>query len=243
MATKLAEIEIYLNLPRPVSAGSDLSNNAPPLQPSSPALLLIPDPDLPGLPPARRLLVLVPDPATSTELANRIWALAAPKELDVLFIGATWQGNHDYAMRRLLATLAAATRDSHLQVETRLVRGKNWLQLSRALWQPGDLVICHREQTIAGWDFRRRPLAEALVATLNAPVYVLTGFCPEPSPDRPGAASRLLHSLLPFLIIVGSFVLQAQITKSFTNWLYYPLMILSVIIEIGLLALWNQMSG
>jgi hypothetical protein len=160
-----------------------------------------------------------------------------------LFIGAVWEGHDDYTMRRLLATLAAATRDSQLRVETQLVRGKNWLQVIRALWQPGDLVVCHREQTIRGWNFKRRGLAQTLVTAMNVPVYILDGLCPKPSSDQPGPASRLLRSLLPFLIIIGSFLLQVQITNSFTNWLYHLLMILSAIIELGLLALWNQMSG
>lgn len=239
MATQLSKKAVYLNMPKPVSGSIGPLTNATQLQPSSAALLLIPDPGLPGLPPARRLLVLVPGPATRNELADRVWSLAAVAELEVLFIGVAWDRNDDYTMRRLLATLAAATRDSRLRVETRLVQGQNWLRAVRALWQPGDLIICHQEQTTAEWGFRRRPLAEALVAALNAPVYVLSGFYPELPPDHRPFAGRMLRSMLPFLIIAGFFVLQAQIEQSFTDGLYYLLMMLSIIVELGLLAIWH----
>jgi hypothetical protein len=212
-------------------------------QPSPVVQLLIPDPGLPGLPPARRLLVLVPGPTTLPELANRIWSLAVGAELEVLFIGMAGEGNDEYTIRRLLATLAAATRDRRLRVDTKLVRSKNWLQAICALWQPGDLIICHSEQTVPSWGFRRRPLAQALIAALNTPVYVLAGFCPQPPNDEPSVAGRLLRSATPFLIIAGSFVLQVQIEQSFTNWLYYLLMTLSIIIELALLAIWNSTNG
>jgi hypothetical protein len=196
------------------------------------------------LPAASRLLVLVPGPATSIELANRIWSLAATKkEVEVLFMGAAWENNDLYTMRRLLATLAAATRDQQVRVETRLATGKNWLQAIRAVWQPGDLIICHREQAITAWGFQRLPLAEAIAVTFQTPVYVLTGHYPERPPAQPPwrvTTGRLLRFLLPFLIIAGSFGLQLFIGKSFTNWLYDVLMILSVAVELGLLALWHE---
>jgi hypothetical protein len=232
MPTQPSETKANANLPRPLSA---FSTNTPPLHPADTALLFIPDSELP---PARRLLVLVPGLTTSTELANQVWSLASPKELAVLFVGAAWESNDQYAMRRLLATLAAATRDGRLQVETRLISGKDWLEAVRTLWQPGDLVVCHREQAITAWGFERLPLAEALATTLNAPVYVLSGFYPKP-PSRVSLAGRWLRSIGPFLIIAGFFVVQVQIEQSFTNWLYYPLMILSVLVELALLAVWH----
>jgi hypothetical protein len=223
----------------PMPARVDPATNATRLEPSPVATLLIPDDGSVELPPARRLLVLVPGPATPTELASRIWSLVAEADMDVLFIGAAGEGHDDYTMRRLLATLAAATRDGRLRVETRLVRGQNWLQAIRAIWQPGDLILCHREQTVTAWGFQRLSLAQALVVTLNAPVYVLSGFYLEPSLDPRGFVRRWLRFMLPFLIIGIFFMLQVQIEMRFDSGVYYLLMIGSVIVEIGLLAVWH----
>lgn len=239
MANEASRTTAYLNWPRLLPAGVGVSDTTTPVLPSAVNVLLTPDYSLGELPPARRLLVLVPGPATPPELANRIWSLAAATELDVLFIGTAGRGNDEYAMRRLLATLAAATRDSRLRVDTKLVEGQNWLRAIRGLWQEGDLIICHQEQNITGWGFKRLPLAEALVVNLSAPVYVLTGFCPELPEDEPGPAGRLLDWLRPFLIIAVFCLLQIQIEQSLTNWLYYVLMILSILVELALLAIWH----
>jgi hypothetical protein len=242
MGTSPSEIVVYLNAPTLVSREADGYRNASQPQPSSVGLLLVPDPGLPGsaeLPPARRLLVLVPDPTTSIELANRIWSLAAGTQLDVLFVGAAAESQDVYPMRRLLASLAAATRDRQLRVNTQLVPGHNWLRAIRPLWQSGDLIICHQEQTVTAWGFQRLPLAQTLIMALHAPVYVLNGFYPVPPLRAHGFVHRWLPAMLPFLIIVISFGLQVQIEKRFDGGLYYLLMLGSVIIEIGLLAIWH----
>lgn len=243
MATHPTETDVRLRAPSP-QPGNGLApleagpSAAPAQLPPSPlATLLVPDGK--PLPATRRLLVLVPGPISPTELASRIWILASAGNLEVLFVGIVPDAAERYAMRRLLAILAAATRDGRLKVDTRLELNKTWAQAVQALWQPGDLIVCHAEQSIPYRGFRQRPLAETLVSTLNVPVYVLTGFCLEASGDRPRLARPWLRLILPVTVIAGFFVVQTQIGQLPKDWLYFTLMTLSIVVELGLLVLWH----
>lgn len=211
--------------------------------PPSIAQLLIPA-DQP-LPPASRLLVLIPDQDTDeTELARRVWELASPRHLAVVYLSLTTDALTEARARRRLATLAAVTRDEWVNVQTRMVIGGDWRKAVRAVWRSGDLVVCHAEQMVPDGfvGMWRKPLGQALVATLNAPVYLLTGFymaLPAPTTRR---FSQLLSWSIPLLILIGFFMLQVQIEQQVTGWLKTMLLSASVALEFGLVGLWNRFS-
>ena len=218
--------------PRPVAAES-------PPTPSAVGALLIPA-DQP-LPPARRLVVLVPNvDVDEAELATRIWSLASPRWLEVLFLSIFRSPETESLARRRLTLLAAITSDDRTHVETRLEPGGNWIQIVRRHWQPGDLIVCHAEQMLSGWSGGRRSLAKAIVSALNNPVYVLSGFYPELPTERPKWLARLLAWLPAFALLVIFFMLQVRITQGTTGWVQTALLCLSVIVEFGLIGAWEH---
>lgn len=220
-----------------------MSTNTSLPTPASIARLLIPA-DRP-LPLANRLLVLIPDQDTDeTELARRVWELASPRHLAVLYLCLTNDALTEARARRRLATLAAVTRDDWVNVQTRLVTGGDWGKGVRGLWRPGDLVVCHAEQMIPDgfigmWS---KPLGQALVATLNAPVYLLAGFYEALPASTPRRLSQVLSWSIPLLILIGFFMIQVQIEQQVTGWLRTTLLSASVALEFGLVGLWNRFS-
>lgn len=201
--------------------------------------LLIPG-DQP-LPPARRLVVLVPDTdVDESELATRIWSLASPRGLAVLYLGMIRDGRAESLTRRRLITLAAITRDDWAHVETRLEPEGNWIQIVRHIWEPGDLIVCHAEQALSGWSLKRKSLAQSLAAALNTPVYVLSGFYPGLPTEQPRWLARLLSWLPPLVLLVLFFMLQVRITWGTTGWIQTALLCLSVIVEFGLIGTWEH---
>lgn len=189
-------------------------------------------------PTVQRVIVLIPQQEMDDSgLARRIWSLAAPRSLKVLYLGLCVDVSREYRLRRRLVTLAAITRDDRVFVETQLEIGNDWLRTVKTVWRPGDMVVCHAEQ-IAG--MRRRPLSEAMISTLQVPVCILNGFY---SPDRvnPALLKGVVSWFGSIAIIVGFFWVQAGIERMAKDWAHTALLYLSVVAEFGLIWIWNHL--
>lgn len=199
-------------------------------------------PDDPTLPPTRRFVVLVPDQKTDDiELARRIWTMASPHGRAVLFLALCRDRRDESSLRRRLATLAAVTRDDQVHVQIKLTFDTNWLPAVKGLWSPGDLVVCHAEQSVSeAWGLRHKPLAQALVSTLNTPVCQLSGFYPALStrPIRP--MTQLLAWSIPIGIIASFALIQVQFEQALTGGIRTLGLCLSVIVEFGCIWVWHS---
>jgi hypothetical protein len=200
--------------------------------------LLLPE----GIPPApaRRLVVLVPDrDVDQAALARRIWNLAAPNKLSVLFLGLSTSSSEEPQARRQLATIAALTRDEWVKVSTALVVETDWLGALRPQVRGGDVIVCHTEQTLPGWR-ASQPLGHALCQLLQVPVYLLEGFyAGDPAQSaHPLAAVAFWAGAVAILVL--AFWLQVQINALPKNWAESTLMAISVVAECGLIGLWSR---
>lgn len=220
--------------PRTKLLASDTSHHEEAEAPGIPWVTL--EDDL--IPPARRLVVLVFDAEDAEmELARRIWLLASPRGLDVLYLSLNEDPSEEPLARRRLATLAALTRDARTRVETMLLFDHDWRVAVRRLAQPQDIVICSSEQTVPMRGHKRQSLDQALACELQVPVVVLWNHTRRaPHPPETVAARRALGAL-PYLIVAGFFVVQWQIAQLPRGGAYYVLMCLSVLIEMGLIML------
>lgn len=185
------------------------------------------------LPPFHRLVVLVPDmDLDETRLAHYIWSLASPCYLDVLFLSLYRDAEAELRARRRLAILAAITRDDRIRVESRVYPASKWEKAIRAVWQPGDIVLCHAEQTDAVRELRRTPSA----TTPKFPLVVLYGFSqPEDGPWRKPTA-RWASWLVPLVIIVSFALFQIRLERVVSeNGMRTLLLCASVTLEFGLI--------
>lgn len=191
-------------------------------------------------PSVRRLVILIPDADTEeTELAREIWAMAVRRELVVLLLGICSDVTGEARSRRRLATIASLARDKQVQVEMKLYPGDDWVQAVRKVHRYSDLVICQAEQQVALWGVQRQPLSQWLTTQLNEPVAMLEGFYPHIPPDFVNPAWRLLATIIPFVIFLGFTALQVLIHQLAQGSGYVPLLAFSVIVEYGLIGLWN----
>jgi hypothetical protein len=222
--------------PATVAIASDTASRKQPA--SGGRLLLVPDGM--SLPPARRLVVLVPDlDLDETALARRIWNLAAPSKLAVLYLGLSHATSVELHARRQLATLAALTRDDGVPVSTAIATEVDWLGALRPRQRNGDVIVCHAEQTAPSWR-GARPLGKVLCQSLHVPVQLLEGFyAGDPAPAaRP--AARFMFWGGSVAILAGAFWLQLQISTRFRSWPEIALLVLSVVAECGLIGLWSR---
>lgn len=181
------------------------------------------------LPSMHRLLVLTPSTEVDeAELARRVWSLASPQRLAVLYLGLVRDLEDEPRVRRQVATLAALTRDDSIVVETHSQLARDWLQLVDKFYRPGDVIVCPVELEDGGW-----------VARLRAPVYVLFDIPRVPPPRRLRQVARLVNWLVPIAIIAGFFWLQVQVDRLTTGGIRLVLFSLSVLAEFGLIGMWN----
>src|SRR5258708_23193606 len=158
--------------------------------------------------PARRLVVLVPDlDLDDAALARRIWNLAAPNKLAVLYLGLSTSASEEPHARRQLATIAALTRDDWVKTRTRLAMETDWVAALRPLLRKDDLIVCHSEQTARGWR-GSRPLGAALCQTLQAPVQLLEGFYAGDPAQPAHPTARLTFWVGAVIILASAFWFQ-----------------------------------
>jgi len=190
---------------------------------------------------ARRLVVLVPAGLSDeTTLAQRVWTLAHPRGLAVLYAGQVVRPQDEPALRRRLALLAAHTRDADgVKADISLAVGEGWLPWLQSFQQPGDLVVCHAEQQIrVGW--RLRPLGQILSEALATPIYVLKGLVEPEASETARAARSALYWLGALAVVAACFWLQVNILRISVAWAQSVLLVMSVVVEFGLLAIWNR---
>jgi hypothetical protein len=193
--------------------------------------------------PISRLIVLVPSPELDeTALARRIWTLALPRCLRVLYLSLGHQGELEWPMRRTLATLSALTRDSQVQVAHHVASAPDWIRAVRGVWRPGDLVICMAEQSVRRWG-NYIPLGAALWTTLDVPVGVLAGLELSMPPAGRALAARLVAWAVPLSILAGFTWLQVQIVGLPDDPLRTLFLSLTVLVEFGLIGVWTHVQG
>jgi hypothetical protein len=208
-------------------------------QPASAVMSLL-KPEGVALLPARRLVVLVPEmDLDAAALARRIWNLAAPNKLAVLYLGLSTSESEEPHARRQLATIAALTRDDWVKTSTLLAPETDWVAALRPVLRKDDLIVCHLEQTMRGWR-GSRPLGVALSQTLQAPVQLLEGFYAGDPAQAAHPTARLTFWAGAVIILASAFWFQVQISALPKNWLESALMAASVVAECGLIGLWSQ---
>ena len=124
-----------------------------------------------------------------------------------------------------------------MPVEARVEIGTNWVEAIKLNHQKGDLVVCFGEQR-AG--LLQRSLSQILQSNLNVRVYILSGIGTQNVP-RTNWFSQILAWTGSVGIIVGSFLLQSRITLLPQDWAQTTLLIFSVVGEIWLIWVWNNL--
>jgi hypothetical protein len=198
-----------------------------------------------------RLIVLVPARGIdNSALARKIWMLAEPCAINVLFLGLNGHQPGDEGDVRLsIANLASMTRDEHIQVDTHLEPDDSWVRAVHRVWQPGDTVICLAEHKVNIKHHGDYPLSTVLDAILDVPVYVIPGLYLTDRVKLRNEAERihwveqeLSQLLVPFLILGTFLLMQIGIGDSTSGVLRTVLLSVSGLAEVGVLGVWASLS-
>ncbi len=188
-----------------------------------------------------RVIVLVPGQATDDAvLEGTLARLASSEDQAVVFLGLCDTHEEEAQLRRRLNRLTGETR-SRVPRQYRILRGMSWSGAMDAVRQEGDIFV---------FPYRDLPWVPP-PSTGTAP-----GFAWNPSTRflqaaRPalqrsvvGLAGLLLDWAAPLLIVVGFFFLQVRVLDQVSTGSGHTLLlILSVMVEIGLLWRWEQWSS
>jgi hypothetical protein len=188
------------------------------------------------LPPSHRLIVILPDADFNIpDLPYRIWKLSGHGCHEVLLIHKPVWEDYEFFARVNLTTLAARIRDNNVSVTTELVLDGSSAQAARRSAQPGDVLVCFAEHTIPGF-FKKNRLAEVLASETHLPVYTLKG--PVPATTRPVSAvlRSLLFLVIGLLLMAIFFLIEIWIDRNVTGIAHTVLQILSVTVEVLLVA-------
>jgi len=188
---------------------------------------------------ARRLVVLVPNlDVDEVAFAHEIWNLASPPGLAVLLLGLCLNPNHEPRARRRLVTIAALIREPRVSVEMQLDFGRNWTLSLKGVLDPGDIVICPAGQQVGIF---REPLDLSL-ARLGSPVITLLGLYPLTRKLIPDFIRGSIFWVVSLAVLFVFFWFQSRILRISEEWVKDTLLSLSVLIELGLLWVWNNLS-
>lgn len=184
---------------------------------------------------ARRLLVLVSGVDADLTVTRRVWELAETTKANIKFLGLCNDAMPEAALRRTLATMSAMVNYDNVSAETEITTGKNWVEAVKSRCQPGDMVVCFKEQR-AG--LLQRPLSQILQADLDVPLYILSDLNPEnnSSANWPILAAAWIGFTA---IILGFLFLQVEIYHLARNWAT-TLELLSTAVEFWLIWIWNS---
>lgn len=170
-------------------------------------------------------------------LAQRIYRLATSMHANVLLVGISPDHLEEATIRRQLVTLAAAIQDSSVSVNTLVLGGVSWMKKMEEIIWPGDMIVIQAKEEIST---ESRSISQELTSRFQAPIYILSGL-KSPRYKHAGLLSQLILWLGAISIMAGFFWMQVKIDQLPKDWAHTTLLLVSVIVEFGLLLLWNSM--
>lgn len=188
--------------------------------------------------PFRNLVILVSDcELDAVAAAQKIWELAQTYGGRIQFLGLCGDVGQEPSLRRQLVTMSAMVANGNGPVEFKVEFGKSWLELVKENWRTGDVIVCFAEQHIG---LLKKPLSQILKTNMNATVHVISGLYP-PHSSRPNWLPGAMAWAGSIGIIVCFFWFDVKITQLPQDWAHITLLYLSLLIEVGLIWVWNSL--
>jgi len=185
------------------------------------------------------VIVLIPDGSYNTVITRRVWEIANETGAHVQLLSLCEDVTQEPGLRRRLIVMAALLHHDSVTADWNIQMGTNWVETVKQNSHPEDLIVCFAEQR-AG--LLHRPLCQILQSNLKNPVYILTGLSPR-NLQQPGWFTQSLSWCGSLVILAAAFLLQIQIVSTSAGWLQTTLLMISVIAEALLIAVWNNLFG
>jgi hypothetical protein len=181
---------------------------------------------------ATRLVVLIPDVEFDQfELVRRIWQIALPGRLSVLFIALASDEQSAAVFHQRLTNLAFLIADPRLRVTKTTMTGLSWSAALRRTLQPGDLLVCLDGLWVRKSIFQKQNLATLAATKTSYTVLELLGIAVDSAPGLRQPLTTLVAWVCSALTMVGFGFVQMRLTVQASGWTLNIFLILSMIIE------------
>jgi hypothetical protein len=169
----------------------------------------------------RQLLVLLPNAEINeAQLAHTLWTLAGEHHASVHILALINDWADEAQVRLRVALLIALLHGSGIEPAEHYERDStDWISIVRRLYQPGDVIVCHAEQTLPLNNGRLPPHFSPLsthIAMLHMPVCELRGAIKQMPAMTLRRAIRVWG--LPLFIIFGSVALEILFMRWARDW-------------------------
>jgi hypothetical protein len=179
-----------------------------------------------------RLVVLVPDGVIDYgRLVHELSMLITPSVSEMVLVGLGQRRSTSPVSRRL-AGLASITQDLLVPQSKKVFDVSSWAEAVQMVAQPGDLIVCRA-------DRRGDRLVEELSQVTASPVHLLPGLQLPLQTRLAGALKSLVFNLFPFIVIAAFFWLQVQIDAQNTGLIRTLILIMTVLVELGVIFVWS----
>lgn len=179
-----------------------------------------------------RLVVLVSDGMLdANKLTQQLSRLITPSVSEMILVGLGKNRPGSHASRRL-NELVSIMQDLPILQSKQVIDAEGWAEAVQKVVQPGDLVVCQA-------DPGAKHLVDELSQITASPVHLLTGLQPPIQSRLARMLNRLLFNLFPFVVVAAFFWLQVQIDAQNTGTLHSLVIIMSVLLELGVIFVWS----
>lgn len=191
-----------------------------------------------------RLIVLIPEGITNLpDLAHKIHWLSMTEHQDVIFLAISSDTERILSLSRTITTLKAEIGADWLTVTPKMTTIDEWLSTLKEIYQPGDKIICHEEQTVKAGFLSTKPAGDFLRDTFGASVQTVSGFYhPEKAQVKEWVSTGIFW--IGCLVVLALFtLLEVQLEQNIHGLLRTIILTFLVLVEVGSLLAWSSMKG
>lgn len=187
------------------------------------------------------MIVIIPQVlAGNLKMAHRVYWMGIREECDILYLVLVDQPADRMRVTLRSATMTAGLSGSAMDVDFQVVDRRRWLKALRAVYRPGDRMICHKEQMVKTGLTRFSPLEAFLKEKFSARVTALEGYYDPRQDQIQQWGKSLLFWAVTLLILAGFFALEWQSRLWVHGWAHKLILALLNMLEIGSVVAWSK---
>jgi hypothetical protein len=190
-----------------------------------------------------RLIVLLPQSLVGdVDFAQKVHRMASRDHKDVLYLTLLDDPEAVLSVARGIATMKAVTESNLIQVGSIQVPAQRWFEKLQQVFRGGDMILCHREQSVKLGLFRTQPTADYLIANLTHSVLTAEGFYNPQRSALQGWGRGLLFWLGALAIVTGFTLLELQADSAFPGFTHKLVLAAILLIEFGAVWFWSRIA-
>jgi hypothetical protein len=182
------------------------------------------------------LIVLVPPERFDTQALSVCIQSMLETGQAVLWLALASDPDSDQVMRRRLQGLAVAIPGLQFKSGYKLVYCASWLEAIQSVRMKGDRIVCLEGHMARTRWFIQQPIAQILAEKEKLPVDVIHGLDLQKPVFLRNLWRGIFEWALAIAIIVAFFFIQVYISQNTPDILGKVFIILSILVEFGLIA-------